>query len=693
MLADDPGAPLARLFNPRHIAVAGGEVAAEVIRQCRRIGYTGEIWPVNPRRAQIEGLPSFASVADLPTAPDACFVAVPREQTIEVVRALAARGAGGAVCYASGFAEIGGEGVALQEQLVAAAGSMPLLGPNCYGAINYLDGCALWPDLLGGERVTRGVAIITQSGNVALNLTMQRHHLPIAYMVAIGNKAVTDIDDCISSLAADARVTAIGLYLEGLTDVAGFARAAQAALSEGIPIVVLKVGRSDIGVALAASHTRSLAGSDVLYSALFERLGIARACDLDEFLETLKLLHVCGALSGARVASLSCSGGDALMVADLGAAAGLEFPILEAPVVAALLETLGPRVPIHNPLDYQTYIWGDEAALTRCFGAMLAADVDLCLLVLDFPLTESAAIPGWDEVVNAFIAAHEQASTPAALVSSMAELMPAAAARRLMAAGIAPLQGIRSATAAIAYAARIGAKRLRRDAPIADQHALVDGPVRLLDECSAKAALAAFGLATPARRIVASADEAVAAALAIGFPVVVKAVSPGLAHKTEQAAVILNLADAGAVREAAAALGGRFEQVLVEKMVVAGIAELIVGVTRDPQFGLSLTIGAGGILVELLADSVTLLLPASSADIETALRSLRCCALLEGYRGQPRADLHEVVAAIAAVAAFALANRDRLIELDVNPLIATAREAVAVDALIRLIGGPVEERG
>src|ERR1700739_1228427 len=176
-------ARLNRLLNPPTIAVAGADVAAEVIRQCRRIGFTGPIWAVNPRRGQIEGIATVPNVDALPAGPDATFIAVPREETIEIVAALARRGASGAVCYASGFAEVGGDGVELQRRLVAAAGGMSLLGPNCYGAINYLDGCALWPDLLGGERVERGVAIITQSGNVALNLTMQRRHLPIAYVV------------------------------------------------------------------------------------------------------------------------------------------------------------------------------------------------------------------------------------------------------------------------------------------------------------------------------------------------------------------------------------------------------------------------------------------------------------------------------------------------------------------------------
>lgn len=683
--------PLGRLLKPASIAVIGGETAAEVVRQCRAFGYAGQVWPVNARRAQIEGLECHASVADLPGAPDAAFIAVPREETIKVVQALRERGAGGAICYASGFAEVDEEGAALQRRLVEAAGDMPFLGPNCYGVINYLDGCALWPDHVGGARVGRGVAILTQSGNIALNLTMQRHHLPIAYMMAIGNKAGADIHDCVAALLDDPRVTAIGLHLEGLADVAAFSRVAVQALQRGIGIVVLKAGSSAMGAALTASHTSSLAGPDVLYDALFAQLGIARVRDLGEFLETLKLLHACGPLAGARVGSLSCSGGDAALVADLGQIEGLVFPALPPPVEAALARTLGPLVPLHNPLDYQTYIWGDEPALTACFGAMMAADIDVCLIVLDFPITDAPDIPGWDEVINAFIAAHAQApGVPAVLVSSLAELMPAGAAARLLAAGIAPMQGLREAAVAIAAAARVGARRRRLPGarPLAPPLPLIAGEALLLDERAAKAALAAFGLAVPQGRAVADADGAVAAAAAIGYPVVVKALSAQLAHKTEQGAVKLNLRGPEAVRAAVDELAGRHDAFLVEEMRTDGLAELIVGVTRDPQFGLALTLGAGGILVELLADSATLLLPTTRGELEAALRGLRCFALLEGYRGRPRARLDPVLDAIMAVAGFAQAHADRLLELDVNPLIVGPDHATAVDALVRLLSAP-----
>jgi acetyl-CoA synthetase len=678
---------LARLFEPASIAVVGGEVAAEVIRQCRRIGYAGTIWPVNPGRSHIEGLPAYARIEDLPGAPDAAFVAVPREAAIEVVAALALRGAGGAVCYASGYAELDAAGAALQQRLVASAGAMALLGPNCYGLINYLDGCALWPDHLGGTRVERGVAIITQSGNIALNLTMQRHHLPLAYMISLGNQAVTRVHECIEALLDDPRVTAIGLHLEGLGDVPAFAAAACAALRRGRPLVVLKSGASEMGAQLAASHTRSLAGSDVLYRALFERYGVARVDDLAELLETLKLLHVTGPLPGTRVGSLSCSGGDAALVADLGQARGLQFPRLPEAAARGLAGVLGPHVPIHNPLDYHTYIWGDRPALQACFGAMMAARHDLTLLVLDFPLAGPGPLPGWDEVVEAYLGAHRVHGGAAVLVSSMAELLPEAAAQRLLAAGIAPLQGLREATVAIAAAAGVGRRRAAGAAalPLPAPRALRPGPVVQLDEVAAKAWLQRHGLRIPAGAVVVDREQAVLAADAIGYPVVLKGVDAALAHKTEAGAVRLGLGGAPALRRAFEQLEGRFARQLVERMIDDGLAEWIVGVTRDEQFGLSMTIGAGGILVELLADTVTLLLPATREELAAAMRRLRCFALIDGYRGRPRADAGPLLDALAAIAAFAQAHAERLVELDVNPLLVAPGAVTALDALIRWV--------
>lgn len=679
---------LHRLLNPETIAVVGGSVAAEVVRQCRKIGFAGAIWPVNPGRAQVEGVSCFPDVDALPAAPDATFIAVPREETVSVLAALARRGSGGAVCYASGFAEVGGAGVALQEELVSVARDMAIVGPNCYGLLNYLDGCALWPDRQGGKRVERGVAILTQSGNIGLNITMQRRNLPIAYMIAVGNKAVTDFHEYVDALLDDTRISAIGLHIEGLTHIHEFSVVAKKALERGIPIVALKAGASAIGARLTASHTSSLAGPDALFDALFERLGIARVADLAEFVETLKLLHVCGPLAGNRIVSMSCSGGDASLVADLAQVNGISLPELNAAAETALRETLGPLVSIGNPLDYQTYIWGDEPALTACFSGMMVSPSDIALLVLDFPHADAHEVQfeGWDESIRSFIAAHDACNKPAMVVSSLPELLPEHIAAQLLQAGVAPMQGLREALGAIRASAAIGARRALADQvqPVTGRGAPIPGEMVLLDEVAAKRALAAHGLPVPDGRLVRNADEAVDAAESIGYPIVLKAVSAHLTHKTEAGAVRLNLSNATEVREAMASLRAHADQFLVERMMKGGLAELIVGVTRDDQFGLCITIGAGGILVELLNDTVTLLLPVTRGDILQGLRQLRCFRLLDGYRGAPKADLDAIVSAVEAIVRYAGAEEARLQELDVNPLIALPVGTVAVDALIRL---------
>jgi acyl-CoA synthetase (NDP forming) len=677
---------LTRLLAPRSIALIGGAEAREALRQCERIGFAGPIWMVHPSRKEIAGRPCYASVADLPAAPDAAFVAIPRAAAVEAIAELAARGAGGAVCYASGFAEADAEGARLERELVARSGAMALTGPNCFGVLNYLDGAALWPDQHGGTRVARGVAVVTQSGNIGLNLTMQNRSLPLAYLISVGNKAKGDFGAYVDALLDDERVTAIGLHIEGLSDIAGFARAAARARERRVPIVVVKTGRSAAGAALTMSHTSSLAGPDALYDALFARLGVARAADLTTFLETLKLLHVGGPLPGRRISSMSCSGGEASLVADLAEDAGLETPALPSPARAALEAALGPRVPVANPLDYHTYIWADLAAQTACFSAMLAAGYDINLLVLDFPRADRCDGATWDITLDAFAAAITATGARGAVVATLPECLPEAVAKRLVDAGVGAFAGLSEAFNAIRLATAIGEAWARPAAAAQDDVPAPSGFASNLDEDAAKSALAAFGLARPAGGP-ASAAEAPGVAEALGFPVVVKALDAALAHKTEAGAVRLNLRSRSDVQATVAAMTHLSSRFLIERMVEGAVAELIVGVTRGEPFGLALTIGAGGVLVELLDDSATLLLPATRADIDRALRSLRCFPLMDGYRGRPSGDVEAAVDAILAVARYAEANARSLVELDVNPLLVLPAGAVAVDALIRLAEG------
>jgi len=685
---------LRRLLNPRTVAVFGGRAATEVIRQCQRIGFDGEIWPVNPNRDDLGGIPCFSSVADLPGVPDASFVGVPRNAAIEVIAALSAAGAGGAVCYTSGFAEIGGDGVALQAQLVDAAGDMAIVGPNCHGTLNYLDGVALWPDEHGGRRVEKGVAIVLQSGNVGISISMQDRSLPVSHIITIGNKADLSFHDYIEALRDDPRVTAIGLYIESLDNVDAFSAAALAALRAGLPIVALKTGTSALGAEATMSHTSSLAGADEMYSALFQRLGIPRVRSLSAFLETLKFVSCNGGLAGSSIGSLSCSGGEASMIADMAERVGLDMPALSGTSAARLHDILGDRVHIANPLDYDVFIWSDRDALFACFSAMLSNHYDCTVLVIDYPRPDICSLDHWEIAEQALTDACKATGQRAIIVATLPENIPAIARDRLLQAGIAPMQGLNECLAAIRYAAQIGAAQRRADEIMAlPAPAAVAGEVRVLCEWDSKQALAAHGLPLPVGKLC-SAGNAAQAASTIGYPVVVKAVAADLAHKTEAGGVTLNINDAQALERAVSKMSHLSGQFLVEKMAATPVAELIVGIKRDPVFGLCLVIGAGGVLVELLGDSAMLLLPVSRRDIEEAVASLKVSRLLGGFRGRPAGDIDAAISAIEVIAAYAEANRDSLIELDVNPLLVlpAGQGAIAVDALISQSSSAVPSR-
>lgn len=675
-------ASLKRLLSPESIAVFGSTSAAQVIRQCRKVGFAGDMWPVHPNRDQLEGLPCFGAVSELPAAPDASFIGVGPETTIDLVRDLAAIGAGGAVCYAAGFAEAGEQGIRRQRELVEAAGPVALVGPNCHGLINYLDGVALWPDEHGGTRGDKGVAFVLQSGNIGISISMSQRSLPISYLITVGNKADLQLHDYIDVLLDDPRVTAIGLYIEGLDDVAAFAAAAMRALGKGVAIAAIKTGVSALGAEATMSHTSSLAGSNDYYEALFERVGIVRCSGLEEFLETLKFLSIVGPLPGRRIASMSCSGGDASMVADHADALGLTMPAFSDEARNSLFEVLGDKVRIGNPLDYHTYIWGNYDALHACFAAVLKEAADCTMLVIDYPHADICPAESWALAERALVDAAGATGQRAVIVSSLFENMPAAVRTRLVAAGIAPMQGLRDCLFAIRAAAIVGCAMSRHpDVRALPPVAGLSAGRRALDEWHSKQALAAFGLPVPAGRVCGSEDVG-SAAKEIGFPVCLKIVSGDVAHKTEIGGVRIDLRDEQQLMSALDGMRSLSMTFLVEAMAARPVAEIIVGVKRDPQFGLALVIGAGGILVELVEDAATLLLPVTRDDIDRALSKLRVIRLIDGYRGQAPGDRSALVDAIVSVAEYANAHRDVLAELDVNPIMVLPRGVVAVDALI-----------
>ncbi|KQS97819.1 MULTISPECIES: acetate--CoA ligase family protein [unclassified Rhizobium] len=677
---------LDRLIRPKSIAVFGGKEARRVIEQCGKMGFKGDIWPVHPKLDDVLGHKCYRSVADLPAAPDASFVGVNRQLTIDIIRDLSARGAGGAICYASGFREAVSEladGNDLQEALVAAAGDMPIVGPNCYGFINALDGALLWPDQHGMLRVDKGVAVLTQSSNIACNISMQMRGLPLAYIMTAGNQAQTGLSELAIAALEDPRVTAVGLHIEGFDSIEALQRLAVRARELKKPVVTLKVGKSEAAQLATVSHTASLAGNDAVSSAVLERLGIGRVETLPELLETLKLLHLHPPLKSFDISSMSCSGGEASLMADSGVKRKTVFRALKESQRQPLRETLGDMVTIANPLDYHTFVWGNLEKQTIAFTEMMKGDYALNLIVLDFPRQDRCDAADWNTTCDAVIAAAKATGAVAGVVASLGENMPEETALSLMASGVVAFSGIDEALAAAEISAGIGAS-WAKPAPQPLLSASPDSSdIVTISESEAKAELAKFGLVVPMGKVALTASEAADVAETLGFPVVLKGL--GIAHKTEAGAVKLNLPDRQAVLDAADTMRGVASGFLVEKMIAKPVAEIIVGAIRDPVAGLVLTIGAGGILVELLDDSAILTLPTTPDAIGTAINGLKIRKLLDGYRGGPKGDVAALNAAVAAVASYVAANASKLEELDINPIMVLPQGSgiVAADALIR----------
>ena len=680
---------LLRFLNPRSIAVIGGREAEQVLIQCQKLQFQGEIWAVNPKRDSMAGIPCLADCGLLPEPPDAVFIGVPAEPTIRTVDQLNRFGAGGAVCLASGFSEVGDEGGTRQRRLREAAGDMPVLGPNCYGYINALLGAAMFPDQHGLYSVDQGVAIISSSGNVGINFTLQQRGLSIAWLVTIGNQAVIGIEEVMAAALENERIKAIGLHIEGLRDLPLFVELAARARDRGVPVIVLKAGKSDLGARITFSHTATLAGEHGLYTALFNRLGVGVADNIEVFLESLKLALVTGPLPGNRIASMSCSGGEASLIADLSVGRKLVFPRIEDDHRARLSVTLNDYVSIDNPLDYHTFIWGDRQRMTATFSAMMSGGYDLTLLMLDFPLVNDCVIEDWLEAVRAFTTACRQTDSKGAIVTCLSENLNPEIRAWLIENGVAPLHGMEQALAAIETVSGIGmAWRARWSLPtVPDSSTSTDcGRVRSLDENQAKQFLKSHGIEAPDSIVVSAPDEIREAVEKIGYPLVLKAVSASIAHKSEADAVVVGIRDEETLNDQSSRLFGLSDTLLVERMVTDPVAELLIGVSYDPVFGHYLIVGFGGALVELIRDREILLFPVDRAAIIAALQRLQTWPLLNGFRNRALADVEAVVDTVMAVAGLVESRRDEIVELEINPLMVKPRHhgAVVADALIRV---------
>ncbi len=684
---DLKAANLSRLLRPRHIAFVGSIQAEGSIAACRRAGYKGEMWTVSPNRKEIGGIACVSRIEDLPQPPDAALLALSSDNTVRAAHELAKLGAGGAVCMAAGFAELNDHGTSLQNKLVAVAGNMVILGPNCMGMINLFDGAVVWgSDNYAEHPGDLGAAIISQSGAFLFGITNVEQAFPLGYAISTGNQAQISIADAIHGVLDDERVNAIGVYLEGLADGNALATACTRALAKGVPVLALKGGNTPAGAAVARGHTASMVVEQDVWRTYARRYGIVEVTSPKAMVEALKFLTVCGVPNGPRLSAVTYSGGLNGMIVSNAPALGIELPQPNAENTQRLVDRLPDTVPVANPLDLNLPFRSstdislqDVDALTDSFMDLTKDCADMAVMFIDIPRPGFGIDKPWLPSVEAMVLTHHRTGLPCALAGIFPDGLDVSLRKRLLESGVAPLAGYEDAMKAFATAAACASvmNRVGDCAP-----ALMDlagtparGTPYMLDELDSKKLLENCGMPVP-RRWAGYGTDASVAAVEMGFPVAVKILSQEIAHKDQIGGVKLNLESGEAINRAVEEISTAVAHVtkeprfLIERMVENPESEFIIGLKRDTAMGLVLMIGRGGTDVEEKADFVTLLLPLEHGGMEEALECLHATHITEFRK------------AIESVIAFADRYANDIIELDVNPVIVTATgDAVAVDAL------------
>lgn len=694
-------AALRRFLNPTSIAVVGaserpGAFGARVLENLA--AYVGMVWPVNPRYATLAGRACFPSLEALPGVPDCVAIATPREGAAAVLHQAVAVGAGGAIVFAAGYAETGlPDRAAEQAALADAAGGMPLLGPNCLGFTSFPLRAGVTFSAGPGTLSPQGpaIGIVSQSGALGYALAQAvEHGVAVSHVLTTGNAAGLDVADLTAFLAEEPGCAAIACIVEGLAEPRRLVAAAALAARAGKPLLLHKMARGEQGAAAAMSHTGAVAGGHAVWQAALREAGVILAEDFGALTEMAAFFAKAPAAPrAAGVAVVSTSGGAGILAADAAERHGVPLP-QPGPAAAAVLAA---RIPEYgaasNPCDLTAQVLNDAEALVACtkalaadpaFGAMLYPNTHAYAFSADrIPVMARIAaeqggflcVPWLAEWRENEVARGAQGQPCAAIFSSMDRCFAALAAWRDYASRGARLPDV---PAALDAATRAAVATLLEASP---------GPV--LTESRAKALLGAIGVPVVADRLVPGREAALRAAGELGYPVVLKAESPDLPHKTEAGAVRLDLRDADALGEACDAMLAhlarrdpppRLDGLLVQPMVPRGV-EIIIGGHRDPLFGPVVAVGLGGVLVEMMGDMAVAPAPVGPAQALRMVRGLRGFPLLAGFRGGPAVDLQALADILCRVSAL-MAAEPRILELDINPLICRGQRAVAVDALI-----------
>ncbi|MER6628229.1 acetate--CoA ligase family protein [Streptomyces sp. NPDC000987] len=693
LYADVPD--LDRFFRPESVAVIGASdaegrpntgITRQLVGWAERVG--ARLHPVHPHRPSVFGIPCSASVAGLPEQVDVAVVLV--ADPLPVVEQLAAAKARFAVVFASGFAETGERGAAAQERLAAAVArsGMRLLGPN-----TNLNAFERFRDDLEGP----AIALITQSGHQGRPVfALQELGIRLSHWAPTGNEADLETADFVSYFAEQPEVGAIAAYVEGLKDGRSFLLAADRAARRGVPVVAVKVGRTEAGARTAASHTGKLTGADAVVDAAMRQFGVIRVDGLDELQDTAALLARARPPRADGVVVYSISGGTGAHVADLAAGAGLRLPVLSEARQAELHQWIPGYLNVANPVDNGGHPVGDHRG-RKIIDAILAdpeVGVLICPVTGPFP-------PLSDKLVRDLVDAAEETDKLVCVVwGSPVGTEPAYREVLLGSSRVATFRTVANCVTAVR--AYLGHHRFaagyrspfdaapRTPSPSFRKARALLRPGEQLSEHAAKQLLRAYGIRVPREQLVTSAAAAVRAAGLVGYPVVMKASGARIAHKTELGLVKIGLTSASQVRDAYRELtdiaryeGVELDGVLVCQMVERGV-EMVVGVTHDELFGPTVTVGLGGVLVEVLRDAAVRVPPFGEEQAREMLDELRGRALLDGVRGRPPADLDALVEVVLRVQRMALELGDDIAELDVNPLMVLERGqgAVALDALV-----------
>ena len=665
---------LSSIFNPDSVVFIGESNFEPLIQQAIQNRFSGKLYIVSTNNIDLPNVSHIQSISGLDEPASLAIVDVPAAKRLKTIEALSKAGCGGAICI--GPSAEGKGSTECSQELLAAADGMPVIGSGSLGLANFLDKSVFFKQNVGGTSEPKsGVALIAQGDTFLTDICTADRSLPVAYAVDVGSQDGLTFADIFNFMVDDERVTAIGLYLETISSIPALSRAALRAVRKGLPIVVINGGRT--------------AADDVAVSALFSRWGFVECAGQEEALETLKMLVIAGRPLGRRIALSTNSSSYGLQGINAAEKVGLRVSKLPDRIVDALSAILPEGAKPQNPLNLQV----DGGREREALDAFFQSEADMAVLVMRYPLGDDKAQAEWNETVDAFAKSAAEQQLPCAYINVLAEGLPRDVRESMIANGMAPLQGLQHGFTAISNAfhfvdqeirlAQLPAAAIETPEPLHLQKFLQ------LDEAQGKAALAKFDVAVPKSLVIK--DARTIDITDLSYPLVVKAMSSEMTHKTELGAVKLNIQSEDEVRQVIFDMNDWIEAIratgyLIEEMAIDGMGELLIGIRTVPEIGQVLTMAVGGVSVELNQDATLLILPTSSSEIEHALRQLRLFPLLTGWRGKPAANIDKLVQTVAMIAGYAFGQRKRLYALEINPLIVRPdpHRPIVADVVIQL---------